>query len=202
MHIKQPLKVLILLLGTSLLSGCYFGIFETAELTPLGEWDFKFGSGVVMFQDVATNVTPQIHTRYGISRNLDVGGRLGLSIGLGGGTVTPLGLIADIKWGTLRLRYVGDFALGAGLGVASAGLSLSPVLEFSFYNSRQWADFLYAYSTMRIGWFLSPGAVRLQGAGGLNIRFTKSFQTYLEYSVAIGAGTLGSAYGVVFSLRF
>lgn len=200
---------ILLLCSTPLLGTPFFGAFESAEITPLGEWDLRFGGGIIYLPKddddvVATHVTPQLSLRYGISPTLNIGGRLGLAVGLDGGPVTLLGVMVDLKVGTLRVPILGSFAGGAGLGLIDNGEGLSPVVDLAFYRSEpvRWIDSLYSYSAVRIEWFIVTGQTRGQGASGVYARITETFRIFMGVSFVIGPGVFSGSLGLMASWRF
>lgn len=119
------------LLATALgLGGCYLNIYQTAATVPAGRFVSWWGlGGLLTPTEGFWGYAPQLHVRYGILPQLDVGLGSGLLIAPDLAGVEFLGLVGDLRYQLLAdpdlsIGWMpGSFPLGNVLGSGALYLS-------------------------------------------------------------------------------
>jgi len=115
-------QVLLLLLLTLSLTGCFFNFLQTARTVGAGNTALTLGLGAILNADNPSYLTPQGRLIIGVSKGIDLGVQSGAMIGIGAaaGDVDFLGVTGDLK-----IALVSEpnllVAIGAGGGYSHDG---------------------------------------------------------------------------------
>ena len=176
-----------LLLLPLTLGGCFLNVFQTGETLPPGHFSWLLGLGG-QFIASPSQWAPQLHLRYGVAPDIDLGVSSGLLITPESGQITPLGLVADVR---RQLHHRPDFTLGLGLGSLSFSSLLS---DISLYLSQPFGA-LTPYAAYRASLTLAPDGLGViqQLAAGVAIENRNRTPIFLEISWREGQILLGFA---------
>lgn len=186
--VHRRLAVAALLLLPLMLGGCFLNVFETGDTLMPGRFAVLVGLGG-QFISSPSQWAPQVHLRYGVARDIDLGLSTGLLYTPQTGQITPLGLVGDIR---KQLNHHPDLTVGLGLG----SLSFSNVLlgEGSLYLSQPFGT-LTPYAAYRASLTLSSGGfdVIQQVAAGVAIENPARAPIFLEVAWREGQILIGFA---------
>ena len=105
-----------------LLTGSYFNVFETARSIGKGHSSLAVALAAmnIQIEDTATwLLTPQARLAVGLTDNLELGLRSGVTVGVATGNVGFLGAVGDLKVTLFDQPQSFAFALGFGGGYSS-----------------------------------------------------------------------------------
>ena len=192
--------VVALLVSLCLLTGCFFNVFETARSIGQGKASLVVALAAMNIQIESTPtwlMTPQARLTVGLTDNLDLGLRSGVSIGLATGNVAFLGAVGDLKLTLFQAPNSFAMALGVGGGYSSGmvgwGLEGSVYLESTvpFFP----AYFVYRPLLPLTG--TSSGVIH-QFAAGLRLALSPNAQLLVEVATWGGVVSGGIGFAIAF----
>jgi hypothetical protein len=191
--------VVALLVSLLLLTGCFFNVFETARSVGQGKASLAVALAAMNIQIESTPtwlLTPQARLAVGLTDNLELGLRSGVSVGLATGNVAFLGAVGDLK--VTLFQAPDSFALALGFGGGYSSGMVGWGLEGSVYFEST-VPFFPAYFVYRpllpLGG--SSTSVIHQFAAGLHLALSPNAQLLIE--VATWGGLVSGGVGIVVS---
>jgi hypothetical protein len=194
----KKLAVLGLVGLTFALSGCYLGVFQTAQALREGDVMFTLGAAYHSFTwegDVLSSLVPQLRLAVGVADGVELGVHTGVMLSLISWESAFLGALADLKialWDEPE-AFALALSLGGGWGVLTGGWGLSGGVYFDS-NVR----ILPIYFAYRPFFSFEEQEFAHQFAVGLKLNLSPTARLLLEADNFMGLWSLGLALAIAF----